>query len=298
MTATLTTPRSQARATDDAPLVVVNIFSYSYSGSTWVNLLFGSHPQAFSVGEIEPLYADQQAQCMVHGEGCDFWPRFDPGSGENLFVQLARLSGKRYLVVTNPGSSLADQKDERIASRFIHLVRDGRAVVASARRKMPGRSVYRAARSWRKGICRDLAALEEHANGKQVTVIYEKLKADTQGELRRVCEAIGLPFDPGMVEYWHRDHHFLWGNHGTLFAMRNKREGGVKPEVMPATTHAPNVQWDLDHYRKTDPGSFVDERWKRELNARQLAVFGLVAGRLNRRFGYPPTFHRGDPGPG
>ena len=69
---------------------------------------------------------------------------------------------------------------------------------------------------------------------------------------------------------------------------------GAIPEdfkpVIPASEQ--KLQWDVEYYAKGNPGNFTDERWKSELNDRQLRIFRLVAGWTNRKLGYPPALDR------
>ena len=265
-------------------IVVINIFSFLYSGSTWLNLMLGSRPGAFSVGEIEAVACGRPFICGVHGPECEFWSRFEPTEHENPLVQISRLSGKRCLVLSNPRNSLSWQQDARIESQFIHLVRDGRAVAASMLRKHPDRRIRDCARDWRTRVLDHRQLLTRLIGDCPRAVMYEKLRAD--GELRRICEAVGLGFHPNMRQFWQKDHHYLWGNRGILFVMKRKRDASTSQENIPDSVHAPGTRWDLDYYLRTDPDNFVDERWRKELSPVQRVLFALTAGRLNLELGY------------
>ena len=267
-------------------ILVINIFSFLYSGSTWLNLMLGSHPEAFSVGEIEAVCCGRPCICGVHGPECELWSRFDPTEDDNPLVQISRLSGKRCLVLSNPRNSLAWQQDTRIESRFIHLIRDGRAVVASTLRKHPDRRIRDCARDWQTRVLSHRRLLNEHIGAAPPTVMYERLQANTDGELRQVCDAVGLGFEPNMRQFWRKDHHYLWGNRGILFAMTRRRDANASQEDLPESVHAPETCWDLDYYVRTDPDNFVDERWRKELNPVQRVLFALTAGKLNLELGY------------
>ncbi|MCZ6834762.1 MAG: hypothetical protein O7G85_03215 [Planctomycetota bacterium] len=83
------------------PVVVVNIVAMSYAGSTWANMLLGANSEAFSIGEMDRIQKYEQATCTIHGPECPVWSRFDRASDENIFLQISRISGKRFLVVNN-----------------------------------------------------------------------------------------------------------------------------------------------------------------------------------------------------
>lgn len=277
-------------------ITVVNIVAFNYSGTTWLNLMLGSHPRAFTVGEMKLIDKLGKPVCAFDPEDCPIWDRYDPNADENPFLQIARITGKDVLVANKNQRYFRYLDHPSIEPRFLHLIRDGRAVTASMLRKERADSVWAAAREWVHDVKRHHRLLRRQRRDQQRRVIYERLVEDTPGQLQDICRFIGIDYDPAMLEYWQKTHHPLGGNRGTLVAMAQR--SGVElsdqpPEGPQNTTDAPVWDRDLAHYRNSDPAQFVDERWKRELTPRQLRVFGLVAGRLNRRLGYSG---RVDPG--
>lgn len=275
----------------DQDIQVVNIMSVSFSGSTWLNLMLGSHDRAFSVGELKKVLGWGKAVCTLHGEQCPVWSRYDSRSSENPFAQIARITGKRCLVVNNSRQFLPSQQVPPVRPKFIHLIRDGRAVVASMLRKEHQHSVSAAARLWSHDVRRNRRLMRRQPREDVLEVSYEHLKADPAAGLKRICAFLGLDFQPSMTRYEGHDAHYLSGNRGTLHALASQQQADVNLQI--SIGNEPRFDWDLDHYRKTDPTRFVDERWKHELSNRQLRVFALLAGRLNRRLGYPRALDRG-----
>ena len=267
-------------------VLVVHIFSTSYAGSTWLNLLLGAHPRAMSVGEIKSILKVGAAVCTIHGQDCPVWPGVvldDPA--RNIYHQLHTLTGRDTFVVNNSRKYLWAQQSAGFDQKFIHLVRDGRAIVASHLRKFADRTAWEASRIWRREVRRNLRLMRRQASTDVCHVVYENLKQDTEGQLRRICGFLGLAFDEAMLEFWKADQHFLGGNRGTLFSLMKAtgRELPVDPDRRPEG-QGPN--WDLKYYQDKDPERFRDERWRTELTAGQLRVFSWVGGRLNRRLGY------------
>lgn len=269
-------------------ITVVHLVSVSYAGSTWVNLLLGAAEPAFVVGEMTVLKREGRGLCKFHGYDCPLWNRFDVNSPQNPFLQVHDLCGKRYLTINSSHDYIADQNHPQIESRFIHLVRDGRAVAASILRKYPDRSMLKAARSWRKGSLRDLRTLASVPDAIKTTVHYENLVADTAGELRRLAAFIGYDYDPAALETWDNAEHYLGGSLGVLKKVADQQG----TERLHYREQAGKKRSDWDYYEKTDTKNFVDERWKSELSDTQLRTFGLVAGRMNRKLGYPPSRQR------
>jgi hypothetical protein len=276
-----------------APITVVNIISTAFSGSTWLNLMLGSHSAAFSVGEIKHILRVGHARCTLHGEACPFWSRWPAQMPDDPFGRIAEMSGQRVLVVNNSRKLLGHQQSPRFDARYVHLIRDGRAVTASMLRKYPRHSVWSAARAWSHDLRRNRRLVRRQDPAKVLAVTYERLKADAASELARICAFLGLPFEPAMTEYWTREHHFLGGNRGTLTMVAKQHNLQLPPSKRQLQGHTKLTNWDLKHYEKADPKKFADERWKSELSDNQLRLFGLLAGRLNRSLGYSKSLDRG-----
>ncbi|MBI1372630.1 MAG: hypothetical protein GC159_07695 [Phycisphaera sp.] len=269
-------------------ITVVNVISTSYSGSTWLNLLLGAHSEAFSVGEMTVIDKHGAPECKFHGVECPLWTQFDKTSGENAFHQIARMTGNRYLVVNNSLDYLDQQDRDGVTSTFVHLVRDGRAILASTLRKRSDAKVFKESRNWARSTRRDLRLLSRYAGRPQTRVLYEKATADTPGELRRVCDAIGMPFEPEMLAVWRNVDHLLGGSIGLLKTVADEQgHDQLHYHQKPGKKRK-----DWDYYQKQDMNPFSGERWKTELSDSQLRVFALAAGRQNRYYGYPRSTDR------
>ncbi len=266
-------------------VLAVNVICTSYSGNTWLNLMLGAHSRAFCVGEYKNIRKTGRVNCMLHGADCPVWSRFDASAQEHPYLQLGRLTGKNILVISNSLDYLPADPGPGIEQRFIHLIRDGRAVAASFRRKHRGMNIWQAARRWRHDHRKNLRRLSRHPAEAVLPVRYEELKSDPEREVRRICGFLGIPFEPSMLEYWTRDMHYLGGNQGTLLALARK-QGGDLPESSRREQGREQRDWKLEFYAGSDPQKFTDDRWKSDLTSIQLGIFNLAAGGLNRRLGY------------
>lgn len=137
--------------------------------------------------------------------------------------------------------------------RLIYLIRDGRAVTASGIRRR-GHSMEEEATRWRALQRRSQAAQRSIPTGQKLRVMYEELCAEPGRVLREIQQFLGVPEEADVTTIRKEGSHNIGGN-----AMRLR--GGE-------TTIR------------------LDDRWKRELDADQLAVFDRIAGPLNRRLGY------------
>ena len=89
-------------------------------------------------------------------------------------------------------------------AQFVHLVRDGRDCAASLKRmswwRRDGRDAIDAIAWWSHAIdCGRRAARRLPADS-FYELQYERLVADPEGELRRLCAFLGEEFEPGMLE--------------------------------------------------------------------------------------------------
>ncbi|MCG3178402.1 MAG: hypothetical protein BIFFINMI_00729 [Phycisphaerae bacterium] len=269
-------------------VVVVNLISPSYSGSTWANILLGSHPQAMALCEVTTMVKLGRPICFIHGDGCPLWSRYDTTSTENPYLQIARISGKRLLVVNNGIDDLPQAGVPGLARKYVFLVRDGRATAASALRKWGSKNMLKAARWWKKSIRRKERMLGKLDPADVLQVCYERLNDDTPAQCKRICEFLGVPYEASMVEYWKPEHHPLDGNARLLKTLAEKRGETVAPDLEKAKPEGFEGRMiDMDFYRKADFANFQDERWRGEVTGWQMFVFRMVAGRLNRKYGYP-----------
>ena len=149
--------------------------------------------------------------------------------------------------------------------RLIHMVRDGRDVALSLGGISWGsRHIPRVAEDWRWKTM--LAHKIGSVLGERfLEVRFEDLVHDSERELRRICEFLGEPFDPAILEY----------------AARAESE-------MPADS----MQWHRTSTRSPDLGKVYE--WKQRMPVADRILFEEVAGDALELFGYererlPPT---------
>jgi LPS sulfotransferase NodH len=91
------------------------------------------------------------------------------------------------------------------SSLFIHLVRDGRAVVASLYEVTRAHSnvwggtytIERCIEEWNRAISAASAAMATGDDG--IVIRYESLTTDPASAVRRLCEFLALPYEPQML---------------------------------------------------------------------------------------------------
>jgi glycosyltransferase involved in cell wall biosynthesis len=150
-------------------------------------------------------------------------------------------------------------------ARFVHLVRDPRAV-SNSWRTVPWSSKYRwrDAEVWVKFV---QAGCEAATAGAPVTSLhFEDLVRAPEAELHRVCEALDLPYDDRMLAFHQQE---------------------------PAAVDVEREPW---KERATDPiDPTVADRWRDELSGHAQAQVEAVAGAEMEHWGYAiecSTWHR------
>lgn len=265
---------------------IVHIIAASYSGSTWLNLMLGSHPDSFSIGEMFWIKELGRPYCAFHGDACDVWSRIDVQKAPEMFHRLAAATGKKTMIVNNSLGIVDAASSAGIPTRHLHLIRDGRAVTASYRRKHPEKSVHDACVWWKSGVDYHRKQLGKHPPEHVLAVRYEDLQQDPLRGLNIICDSLGQQYSEEMLQYDTRTEHFVGGNLGTLsmVARSQGRPAPTEPPDIPPGLETPD--WGLEFYENQDAGNFVDNRWDAERVESEDVTFNRLAGRLNKKLGY------------
>jgi hypothetical protein len=265
-----------------------------HSGSTLLGMALGAHPDVFYAGEArkstflgnekKPL---RKRMCKVCGPDCRVWKDLEVGGDVDLYEALSRRTRRSVVVDSTKSLDWLEAQTATCAGRGVRLVlvflgRDGRAVLSSRLRKYPETSAREHAAKW-------VAQMEGTADfaarfpGEVVPVRYEVLATRPEATLRRLAEALAIPFDAAMLDPFSSEQHPLGGNAGTqsLLARTQTKADGALP-----------ISGSKKDYYQKHPKDFVlDLRWRRELSAETLAEFEAIAGALNRDYAWdePPT---------
>jgi sulfotransferase family protein len=144
-------------------------------------------------------------------------------------------------------------------ARFIHLIRDGRAVAASLLPLDWGpNNVLHAAEFWMARCALGLAAELEWGPGRVLRVRYEDLLNQPEPSMRRIASFSGLEYEPAMVS-----------------------GGGHRPGRYHARQH---------HLVGLAPDPSRVERWQQIFTRRQVEIFEAEAGEFLETLGYRPRY--------
>jgi len=272
---------------------ILNIQTLSYSGTTWLNLLLGSHPQAMAIGPPHRLWKSRESNfydaCLVHGKECKFWPKFftEWDQNENFFVALSRFSGKTIFLMDNADQNFIDETMNH--PDITHLkgryVRDGRAITASYARKMKDSGVDYIQSikpgNWFHASFQAIPPLEELYELGNLVIHYEDVVSNQEKFLSQVGSFLNVAYQSDALRFWEKDHHITCGNTGPIAMIR------LEQELKVAQFESLDVyQEQLSRLRENPTVSFSDERWKVQLDREDLFWFDKIHGDKNEMLGY------------
>ncbi len=165
-------------------------------------------------------------------------------------------------------------------AHFVHLIRDGRDVrLSQLKRGSNHPTAAKHARRWRKRV-RAAQRAGAELPGRYIEVRYESLIAEPEPELRRICELVGLDFDPAMLTYHERAEERLGEIARDLPAGTENAEQRKRPLF--------KAQDRLAFHRLTQERPRIDRvaKWKHEMPRADIEEFERVAGVLLDELGY------------
>lgn len=223
---------------------IVYILSTPYSGSHFLSLMLGSNSRAMHIGEVNQLsradLAARRPSCHICGEKpCPVLSGIHPGNIDQVYdIIFGRIDPAIDVLVDNskPARGWADRflGDDRYARKYIHLIRDPRALIRrwsmkntpSKQRKDRWKTMWKLVRShptlatpklfsdqtfvylyqWLVQNERITRMIRRHRFDATV-VTYRDLARETPKELKRLTGWAGLTYEPAQLEYWNFQHH-------------------------------------------------------------------------------------------
>lgn len=265
----------------NTPVTVVLIESLSYTGTTWINLVLGSNPDALAIGPLDRVVSeiDPETVCRVHGKDCNFWPKFlaSRDSQNNFFVELADFSKKHTIIINNPSAkAFKDHFDHPdIWIKRIRVLRDARGIFASWLRVHPDAQQFRnsdslvqsgAIESFAPMIHREFSRLNLH-DSTILVCRYEDVLAHPKILLERFGKFIGVQYDESSLRYWEHDIHPTAGNQGTISMIKFHQNIPVPKGYRDGTFYR-------EQYERVRKGiSFKSDSWK--VNLEPDAIFAI-----------------------
>jgi len=104
-------------------------------------------------------------------------------------------------------------------ARFIHLIRDGRDVVASLIKMNGDSSLHESIYRWKESILRVKKMRNRIRDANYLELKYEELVSDPETALRKVSTFLGIAYSNTMLDYWKLDSTVeskVYGHHHNL----------------------------------------------------------------------------------
>ena len=203
------------------------------SGTTWIHAMLGAHPDACATAELMlfNLYTVPWEEAYRHQEDLAgnagrlglplLWSAEDLDSFLREFLDrayaqvLARKPGARLMVDKHPGYSGHTAHIDRLCpgARFIHVIRDGRDVVASLLEASRGwgsrwapSKVDAAVMTWTSFVAEARKAARHR--DRYLEVRYEDLFTRGRERVAGIFRFCGIDADPALADRICRDHVF------------------------------------------------------------------------------------------
>ncbi len=280
---------------------IIYLLGSGHCGSTLLDLIMDGHSKIVGVGELEnvPLKAKRwqyiKCACGQSVAECEFWSRVLANVSQNsslkacqskfsfllnrknffsadknsekqpisrqvysalnkqIYQKIKEISGKEIVFDSSKRPDRAEllALDLDFEIIIIHLVRDGRGVAYSYYRKYG--SFLRSALRWVLTNVKIEIFKRRHKNLKQLTLRYENFTHQPEQVLEEILNWLELDFEPEILSFRNFVHHQATGNRLRLSKIDKIKE---------------------------------DLSWQENLSKKQLIVFQLLFGWLNKFYGY------------
>ncbi|MBI5469886.1 sulfotransferase [Candidatus Kaiserbacteria bacterium] len=227
----------------------VFILSCGHSGSTLLDILLDSHSSVVGVGEMHGAKPNRPCTCGRRAGDCEVWrdalgaepwqrreiyrPKLSyllgrgpyfysigkkpvddaefTGATMRAYAQLLKRFNASIIVDSSKEVERAEliARDPNVEVIIIHLVRDGRGTTWSYIRKYKKLIPYLF--MWFLSNVK-IEIFKRRFKRRILFLRYEDLADNPEATLRKLCEKIGIPFEPAMLEFDKKEHHQIEGN--------------------------------------------------------------------------------------
>jgi len=196
----------------DRPIFIVGC---QRSGTTLLRLILDAHPN-ISCGpetrfleDLARITGDRNWPRMrLFGFPKEYWHKRIAALFDEFQGDYARARGKARWADKTPRYALCiDYLDQLFPTcQVVHVIRDGRDVVASHRDRWGWWAAVKAVKKWPYYLATARTAGAGLPAGRYHEVRYERLVADPEATLRALLDFLGEPWDPAVLEHDKRPH--------------------------------------------------------------------------------------------
>jgi hypothetical protein len=180
------------------------------SGTTLLRLILDAHPniscgpETRFLADLANITADPNWQRMrLYGFPKQYWHQRIAALFDAFQSEYAHARGKVRWADKTPRYALCvDYLNELFPTcQVVHVVRDGRDVVASHRDRWGYGSALKAVKKWPWYVATARAAGARLPADRYHEVRYEDLVTDPEGTLRQLLDFLGEPWDPILLQH-------------------------------------------------------------------------------------------------
>jgi hypothetical protein len=247
-----TGPRAGRSTSGEGPVSPIFVVGCQRSGTTMLRLILDSHPR-ISCGpetrfleDMERIVGKDWKRLSQYGFPREEWLRRIAAFFDGVQGDYARSRGKPRWADKSPRYAM---KLPFILELFpdaqvVHVIRDGRDVAVSHRKRFGYWSCVKSAVKWPRYISEARAAGRRLPAGQYHELRYEALVGDQEATLRDLMDFLGEAWDPAIMEFdrhghdvparYHAQAHSRRADEGTSAAVYTSRVGTYRRELDPA----------------------------------------------------------------
>jgi len=193
---------------------VIFIGGSSYSGSTMLDMMLSNNPNGFSLGEIHALFNPYRPhhfdpQCGCGDVKCDIWKQVKEAGEVDLYEKVFDLYPEiDYLIDSSKNPWWIRKQTKRLLAQGIEVYN---IVIWKTPAYFAHSMLKRDRHTWKKSWI-NYYRQYFHLIPNSKSVLYEAFVNAPSSYLRQICTTCNIKFSVGMEEFWHKQHHTLFGN--------------------------------------------------------------------------------------
>lgn len=216
---------------------ITYILSTNYAGSTMLALMLGAHSRVLQIGEAKRLRRNSHKQeacpLCVDRKSCSLLDGITPENVTNLYdIVFSRIDADVIVDHSKKPfwARIFLEQADKYDIKFIHLIRDPRSLVRRWDMKFQGKS--KMTQRWKlmrkstdmlfrapfcndselysyKWLCqnREISDFLSSNSLESCVLTYRDLVLDTEGQLKRINDFIGIDYEPQEATYWNTLQH-------------------------------------------------------------------------------------------
>jgi Sulfotransferase family len=221
------------------------------SGTTMLRLMLDSHPRISCgpetrfLADLERIVGPDWKRLSQYGFTQEEWLERIAAFFDGFQGDYARSRGKERWADKSPRYALSMEFIMRVFpdAQVVHVIRDGRDVAVSHRKRFGYWSCVKSSVKWPRYIAAARAAGAALPSDRYTEVRYEDLVANGEQTLRRLFDFLGEQWDPAVLDFVSQSHDVPARYHAQLRARQG--EGGEGGTVYSSRVGA--------HKRELDP---------------------------------------------